>query len=135
MLIEIPRGAEVIEMPSSTIWFDKEGILYSISKEAPPGGRSMEAIKSETERFRKIIGNKKVCIVLASNSGTVSPPREQRDAIAAELNSIAKAIAVVSASPLSRMVANLFFSFKPPAYPMKIFSNQQDARNWIRQFL
>ena len=133
--MEIPAGAEVIEMPSSTIWFDKEGILYSVSKEPPSGGRKMEDIKAEMDRFRQILGPRKVCIILASNTGTESPPREQRDLISRELNSIAKAIAVISPSPLSRMVANLFFSFKPPAYPMKIFSSQHDARNWIRQYI
>jgi hypothetical protein len=44
-------------------------------------------------------------------------------------------MAIVTSSPLSRMMANLFFSFKPPQYPVKMFQNEKDATEWIRQYL
>jgi len=30
-----PKDAELIEFPTSTIWFDKSGIMYSVSKKVP----------------------------------------------------------------------------------------------------
>ena len=134
MLIEIPREATVIEMPSSTIWLDKDGILYSVGK-PPAGPRSIDDLRAEMAEFRRVIGEGKYCIIMESSGKGPTPPKEQRDEIARELNSVTKALAVVSSSPLGRMMANLFFSFKPPKYPMKLFSTEREARQWIRQYL
>ena len=130
MLIEIPKNTRVLELPSSTIWFDKDGILYSVGKPMQ-GPRTMDEIMEDMIKVRGFIGDRKVCIIVESNSKSEAPPREHRDAVAEALGSVTKAMAIVSSSPLSRMVANLFFSFKPPAYPMKLFSNPQDARTWL----
>jgi hypothetical protein len=135
MILEIPVDAKLYEMTSSVIWFDKDGIMYSVAKEDAPIDRSMEDIRKEMDALRKIIGNKKVCLIIESNSRGTSPPKEQRDFLAEQINSITKAMAIISTSPLSRMVANLFFSFKPPPYPFKMFSNEKDAKQWIKQFV
>lgn len=135
MLLEIPKNAKVLELPSSTIWFDGDGLLYSAAKGGPPVNRSMEDLTEDMKKVRNFIGSRKVCIIIESNNRSGSPPREQRDAIADALNAVTKAMAVVSSSPLSRMVANLFFSFRPPAFPMKLFANVHEAREWISKYL
>ncbi len=99
------------------------------------GPRTMDEIMEDMTKVRSFIGEGKVCIIVESNSKSQSPPREHRDAVADALGSVTKAMAIVSSSPLSRMIANLFFSFKPPVYPMKLFSNVQHARAWITQYL
>jgi hypothetical protein len=134
MLIEVPTNAKVIDMPSSIIWLDKDGILYSVGKTSI-GPRSIDDLRAEMRQLRNVIGEGKYCIIMESNGKGPTPPKEQRDEIARELNSVTKALAVVSSSPLGRMMANLFFSFKPPKYPMKLFSNEQEARAWIKQYL
>jgi hypothetical protein len=134
-MIQVPRGASTIDTPSSTIWLSEEGILYSVGKNVGGGTRSTDEIRNEMDLLRSKLGDRKYCIIIESNARSTSPPKDQRDLIASELNSITKAMAIVSGSPLSRMVANLFFSFKPPSYPMKIFSSESDAKRWITQYL
>lgn len=134
MLIEIPKDAAVLELQASTVWFDRDGVLYSVGKPFM-GPRTMDEIMEDMTRVRNFIGDKKVCIIVESNSKSQSPPREHRDAIAQALDSVTKAMAIVSSSPLSRMVANLFFSFRPPGFPMKLFSNHIEAREWISRYL
>ena len=51
------------------------------------------------------------------------------------VESVTKAMAIISASPLGRMVANLFFGFKPPVYPVKFCATQEEAKEWIKQYL
>jgi hypothetical protein len=135
MLMKIPDDARIIEMPTSLLWVDKRGVLSVIPKEDAPAVRPMNEIRSEMEELRKILGHKKVCIVMEAGSNSESPPKEQRDFIAEQISSITRAMAIITSSPLSRMVANLFFSFKPPPYPYKIFSNEKDAREWIEQYV
>lgn len=130
-----PENARIIEWPTSIMWFDEDGILYSSSKPGEPEVQTKEESLRQMEKFRKIIGGKKTCMILETNKSARPPRKEDRDWIAKELESVTKAMAIISTSPLSRMVANLFFGFKPPAYPVKFFSNQEEAKAWIKQYL
>jgi hypothetical protein len=133
--MEIPKDREILEMTTSYIWIDDEGILYSKPKGGEETQQTPEQIRTEMVRFRKFIGNKKMCMVLESNPNSKPPTKEVRDIAAEELNSVTKAMAIITSSPLSKMIANLFFSFKPPTYPVKMFTNADEAREWVRQYL
>ncbi len=133
--MEIPKDLKVHELSSSHIWIDKEGIVYSKPKTDSPPEQTKEQIVSEMAQLRAIIGDKKVCLIGESAANSRPPKKELRDFIAEEISSITKAMALVTPSPVSRMLANLFFSFKPPAYPVKMFQNDSEAREWIRQYL
>jgi hypothetical protein len=135
MVLEIPKGAEVHEMTNSTIWFDDEGILYSV-----PRGEQVEftneQIDEEMKKFRAIIGDKKVCLIAETHpTNSKQPSKEQREIFAKEIASVTKAIAIITTSSLSKMLTNLFFAFKPPSYPAKMFKTEAEAKDWIRQYL
>jgi hypothetical protein len=138
--MKIPDHAKVIEMSTSLIWLDDDGVLYSVPKPGvtPPDSLSREETLEEMRKFKEATGltnGKKACMILETNSNSKPPKKEDRDFIAEQLNDITKAMAVISSSPLSRMIANLFFGLKPPAYPVKFFSNEKDAKEWIQQYL
>jgi hypothetical protein len=133
--MEIPIDRKVYELSGSYIWISDEGIVYSRPREDAPAEQTNEEIHREMEDLKKIIGDKKICLVGESNPRQKPPKKEQRDYIADQISSVVKAMAIVTSSPLSRMMANLFFSFKPPQYPMKMFQNEKDATQWIRQYL
>jgi hypothetical protein len=127
-------NTKVIEWPASTVWFDEDGVLYSRSK---PVMHTPTREESEMQilEFKKLTGNKKVCMILETNHSSPPPKKEDRDWIAKELDSITKAMAIISKSPLSRMIANLFFGFKPPAYPVKFCASEIEAKEWIKKYL
>ena len=134
--MDVPSNVKVIDWPTSVIWFDEDGVLYSKPK---PGVQEVELSRTQTlqqmDEFKKITGGKKVCLILESNSNSRAPKKEDRDFIAEQLTQIAKAMGIISTSPLSRMIANLFFGLKPPTYPVKFFSNEKDAKEWIKQYI
>jgi hypothetical protein len=133
--MEIPANQKIYHLTSSVIWISDEGIVYSKIREDAPEERTNEEISQDMAQLKKIIGDKKVCLVGESSPRQKPMKKEQRDFIAEQINSIVKAMAIVTSSPLSRMMANLFFSFKPPQYPVKMFQNEKDATEWIRQYL
>src|SRR6185295_8566297 len=94
-----------------------------------------EHMKAETTRFKEITGNEKVCLVVEMNSGYRPANKEERELVAAEIKEIAKAVALIVSSPVTRILVNLFTGFRPPEYPVKIFSNEADAINWIKQYV
>jgi hypothetical protein len=130
--MEPPKDAEVIEFPTSTIWFDEDGVLYSVSKKTPPV--SVEESKKTLEEFVRLTGGKKVCMIIDMTNASPTD-KESREFGAEVLPPLTKAIGMVSRSPMGRMIANLFFGLKPPPYPVKMFANEKDAKEWIKQYL
>lgn len=130
-----PKDAKIIEWPTSIMWFDELGILYSIPKPIRPELQSREEGQRQMDLFRKLVGNKKTCMISEASNSSAMPKKEDRDWITKELNSVVKAMAIISTSPLSRMIGHLFFGLQPPAYPYKYFSNEIEAKKWIKQYL
>ncbi len=128
----LPENTEVFEFPTSTMWFDENGILCSIAKKFSQ--LTVEEAKKTMEELRKITGGKKICLL--SDSTDSSPiNKELRDYLAEVIPEIVKAIAIISRSAVGKMVANLFFSIKKQPYPVKMFSDETEAKEWLKQYL
>ena len=127
-----PTNVDVIELYASTIWFDENGILCSVAKKVPQ--QTLEEAEKSMEEFLAITGGKKVCLL---SDSTNSPPvnKEMRDYAAKVIPEVAKAIAIMSNSSVGKMAANLFFSLKKQPYPVKFFDNEQEAKEWLKQYL
>ena len=126
-----PNNANIIEFPTSIMWWD-EGILCSVAKKAPQ--QTVEEVKKTIEEFKKITGGKKVCLL--SDSTDSSPAnKEMRDFAAEVIPEIVKAIAIISRSAVGKMAANLFFSIKKQSYPVKMFTDENEAKEWLKQYL
>lgn len=134
--MEIPTDTKTIDQPTSILWFDEDGVMYSKPKQGVPEPElSREETIKQIAVIKKIIGYKKTCMILETNTNLKAPKKEDRDFIAEQLNEITKAMGIISSSPLSRMIASLFFGLKPPAYPVKFFLNEKEAKEWIKQYL
>ncbi|MEO7266296.1 MAG: hypothetical protein ABIW38_15375 [Ferruginibacter sp.] len=128
----IPENTEVFEFPTSTMWFDENGILCSVAKKVPQ--QTIKEAKKTMEEFKKITGGKKVCL-LSDSTDSTPLNKEMRDYAAEVIPEIAKAIAIISRSALGKMVANLFFSIKKQPYPVKMFKDEIEAKEWLKQYL
>ena len=135
MVLKIPGDAKTYELSNSVIWFDKDNIMYSLPKPGQHEERSRSEISEEMKRLKEILPSPKVCMILESGGSNKPPKREDREFISQQITSITRAMAIITTSAVSKMVANLFFTFKPPQYPMKMFSTEEAAKNWIRQYL
>jgi hypothetical protein len=131
-IMQPPPNAELFETMTSVMWKDENGIICSSSKKHPPV--TLEQSKKDLELFRKRFGDEKHCMLLDITNSTPSS-KEVRDFAAEELPKMVKALALVSNSPLGKMVANLFFGLKPPSYPTKMFTDETAAREWLKQYL
>jgi hypothetical protein len=128
-----PQNVEIYENPTSVWWIEENGILCSISKKDAPEINREQSMQQIAE-LNKVTGGKKMCMLLEITYGRPSK-REDREFAAEELAKIIKAVALISQSALGKMVANLFFNLKPPSYPAKMFNNEQEAREWLKQYL
>ncbi|OFY62940.1 MAG: hypothetical protein A3H98_01630 [Bacteroidetes bacterium RIFCSPLOWO2_02_FULL_36_8] len=131
-MITPPKNVKLIDYPTSTMWFDENGILYSVSKKNP--SQTVEQAKQSVLELKKLLDNKKVCL-LSDTTNSAPTTKEIRDYAAEVLPDIIKAVAIISGSPLGKMIANLFFSIKKQPYPAKFFNDEKKAKEWLMQYL
>ncbi|MBI3135885.1 MAG: hypothetical protein HYZ14_14500 [Bacteroidetes bacterium] len=130
--MKIPTNVNVTHWETSSFWYDENGILCSISKKHEP--QSLEQSKKTVEAFMKLVKGKKICLLMdVTNSPETS--KEVRDYAANEFPKFVKALAMISDSPLGKMLANIFFRIKTQPYPTRMFTDEEKAKEWLKQYL
>jgi hypothetical protein len=127
-----PRDANIIEWDTSRFWFDENGILCSVSKKG--ARQTLEQTREAMEKFKKLIGDKKVCLLVDVTNSSESS-KEVRDYAAREFPKVIKAIAMISNSALGKMLANLFFTVRSQPYPVRMFNDEGEAKEWLKKYL
>ncbi|MBI3521389.1 MAG: STAS/SEC14 domain-containing protein [Bacteroidetes bacterium] len=108
-----------------------EGILYSYSKSPK---RTVQNISDNIALVKQITGNKKVPLLIYLCNSPV-PDKETRKFSTEQLPHVYKAMAMVSKPGLAQLIMNILFKVKTPPIPMKSFSNDTEAKQWLMQFL
>jgi hypothetical protein len=120
------------ETDYSTMWFDEEGIFHSVTKKERVV--DIDVLKSTFEYISKNKKSEKICwIGDVSNASPVE--KEARAYAAQETPKFIKALAVITNSSMSKMMADLFLLVYKPSFPIKLFTDQEEATKWIKGFL
>jgi hypothetical protein len=125
-----PTDRPVFEGEIATYWFD-EGILVSLSKSPK---RTVENIKGNVALVKHITNNKRTPLLIYLSNSPV-PDKETRRFSTEQLPVIYSAMAMVSKPGLAKFIMNILFSLKPPPIPMKSFTNDKEAKEWLKQFV
>lgn len=125
-----PTDRIIYEGEIATYWFD-EGILVSLSKSPK---RTVENIKRNVALVKEISGNKPVPLMIYLSNSPV-PDIETRQFSAKQLPVIYSAMAMVAKPGLSKFIMNILFALKPPPIPMKSFTNDLAAKEWLKKFI
>ena len=125
-----PAHAELIQGEIADYWYN-DGILYSYSKSVL---RTVENIGGNVALVKKITGSKKVPLLIYLSSSPV-PDKATRKFSTEQLPEVYTAMAMVSKPGLAQFIVKILFRLKPPPIPMKQFSNDVDAREWLKQYL
>jgi hypothetical protein len=110
---------------------DSDGILYSYSKNPP---RTVKNISENIALVKQITGNKKVPLLIYLCK-TPIPDKETRKFSTEQLPNVYTAMAMVSKPGLSKLIMNILFKLKTPPIPMKSFTDDEQARDWLMQYL
>lgn len=129
--MDIPKDKEIFDLHSSLLWIDEDGIACAVGKrnELP-----LDIHKKNFEFFKRITGDRKVCLMV-DTTYMMPATKEVRDFFNSELSRVTKALAVVSRSALGKMVAAVQMGLRNPAYPIRLFTSEEEARLWLKQFL
>jgi len=126
----IPTDRKIWEGEIATYWFE-DGMLVSLSKSPR---RTVANISGNVALVKEITNNKPVPLLIYLADSPV-PDKETRKFSAEQLPVIYKNMAMVSKPGLARLIMNLLFKFKQPPIPMKSFSDDVSAKEWLKQFV
>jgi len=130
MQVSIPEDKEIFEGEIATYWFE-DGILVSLSKSIL---RTVDNISGNVALVKRITNNQPVPLLIYLTNSPV-PDRETRKFSTEQLPVIYSAMAMVFKPGLSRFIMNILFSLKPPPIPMKSFTNDMEAKVWLKQYV
>jgi hypothetical protein len=122
----IPTDRPIYGGEIATYWFDGN-ILVSLSKSPK---RTVENISGNVALVKKITNNTPVPLLIYLSDSPV-PDKATRQFSTQQIPVIYSAMAMVSKPGLSRFIMNILFSLKPPPIPMKSFSDDKEAKEWL----
>lgn len=122
----IPTDRPTYEGEIATYWFD-DTILVSLSKSPK---RTVENISGNVALVKKITNNTPVPLLIYLSDSPV-PDKATRQFSTTHIPVIYSAMAMVSKPGLSKFIMNILFSLKPPPIPMKSFSDDKEAKEWL----
>jgi len=129
-MIKPPDNIQLIIGEIADYWYAPDGILYSYSKNPT---RTVKNI-SENIALVKSITNNKIIPLLIYLSNSPVPDKATRKFAAEQLPNVYSAMALVSKPGLSKFIMNILFNINPPAIPMKSFTDDKKAKEWLTQF-
>ena len=121
-----------IKTKMNEIWIDEEGFL--MLKPIPGLEMDLNEVKACFEAY-KTLGfgpHNKVLELIDARDGSMTS--EARTYAAEHGKDYFIAAAIISDSLAVRMVVNFFNTFYKHVVPFKMFSNEEDARKWLRTF-
>lgn len=128
--IKIPTDRQIWEGNIATYWVDN-GMLISLSKSPK---RTVELIAENVTLVKQITNNKPIPLLIYLADSPI-PDKATRKFSTEQLPIIYKAMAMVSQPGLSQFIMNILFSLKPPPIPMKSFTDDKQAKDWLKQFV
>lgn len=122
--------SEIIETRTQKMWLGEDGIIYAVV--LPNAELSLEDAVENTAAEARLAGGQKRPL-LGDIRATKSISREVREHFAGDfVQTFATAVALIVSSPLSKTIANLVILINKPRYPMKMFTTQEEAVEWLK---
>ncbi|MDD5434152.1 MAG: hypothetical protein PH343_01855 [Nitrospira sp.] len=125
--------SEVIETRNGRIWLGDDGIVRYVTE---PGTEETLDTAKETIAAILTVSKGKKRPLLVDIHAIKSITREAREFFGRdERERELTAIALLVGSPVSRIIGSVFIGINRPPNPLKLFTSEGDAIEWLKAFL
>lgn len=122
-----------IEMHDGMISLGDDNILRAWA--APGSQETLDDAKHHLEIMRTL-ANGRILPALVDLRGIKSTTREAREFYGSDdYAQVVCAAALVVDSPVSRVIGNFYLGLNKGVYPLKLFTNESHALEWLKGFL
>lgn len=123
--------SEKIESETAIFYFENDILHITFKQDADV---KLDQVK-ENIKIRKEMQQGKKALVLGDIRGVWQISSEARSAISAkQVTDLNIAMAIITGSLTTRMLANFFIRFNKPQSPTKLFSSREKALEWLETF-
>lgn len=111
----------------------KDGIIHSVGRDdlvesLADAHEQIEAIKSINDGLKRPF--------LADARKLKKVEKEAREFYAsAATGDVCEAVAIMAETRVSKVLINFFMKINKPAYPMRMFTDEEEAIEWLKTFL
>lgn len=130
--MEPPENAKVIVTPIAKIWLDDDGIIRQIIH--PNIDVTIDGTKETTQAIHKLTQGKAVPVFVEMRNIKSTDQESRKYVTGKEAQKVTKCHAMLIGSPVSRMIGNFCVGLNKPSYPTKLFTNEEKAIKWLKQF-
>jgi len=128
----LDQFVQVIETPTCILGMDEERICHTIFH--PDVHITMEEMKLVEQGMIQISENRAFRILFDVRNQFIQFDKDARQhAATAPVTKLIIAEAVILNSLPNRLLFNFFLNFDKPTFPIKAFSNMNDAMDWLRK--
>jgi len=124
-----PSDRPTYEGEIATYWME-DGILVSLSKSTR---RTVTNLAANAALVKSITGNRKVPLLIYISSSPI-PDNETRKLAEKLVAESYTAMAMISPPGLTKFIMNFIFRLNKPPIPMKSFTDDKQAKEWLMQF-
>lgn len=129
--MEIPEN--VIEITAYWTWMGSDGIART--KVKPNFDVVLTHAMENSVAVNSLIKDKKFPLLIDAR-GIHSISREAREFFTTRgRDTNINSMAVIIKSTISRVVGNFFMGINKPAVPTRLFENEKEAEEWLKEFL
>jgi hypothetical protein len=127
-LLKPPADAKITETEIAYFWMEEDGTVCTVAKKIR---RTMENLAAYTKALKELVKSKKV-YYLVDLTNVQSYSRKEKQFLSAQLQETTKAIAVISSSPVGKMMSHVLFNSQN-VFPFRYFDSVKEAREWLRE--
>jgi len=122
--------ADALMAPSGPVWLNEDGIVITIGK--------LESQDTETARenmvYTKKVTGGKPRPLLVDMTKVRSMSKGAREEYVQQGGATITAVALLTRSGVSNMIANIFISLNKPQVPVKLFTDPDKAKEWLMEY-
>ncbi|MDX2246549.1 MAG: hypothetical protein SF052_07235 [Bacteroidia bacterium] len=123
----------VMETTNCWISMGDDGILRLVTK--PQTKSTLETVREEHQAIKKIIGNQRVPMLTDIRNMISATPEARAYTNSPEITYTYLAVGLLVGSVFSRVIGSFIIGINKPDYPVKLFTDEKSAIEWLKQFL
>ncbi len=117
--------------PSGPVWLNEDGIVITIGKSE---SQDTETARENMVYTKKATGGLPRPLLVDMTKVRSMSKGAREEYVKQEEEMIITAVALLTGSNVSNMIANLFISLNKPYVPVKLFTDPVKAKDWLMQY-
>ncbi len=121
---------DALMAPSGPVWLNEDGIVITIGKSE---SQDAETARENMVYTKKAAGGQPRPLLVDMTKVRSMSKGAREEYVKQQGESILTAVALLTRSGVSNMIANLFISLNKPPVPVKLFTDPEKAKDWLME--